>query len=97
VPKLAPPVAPVQPVAAAPKRPDPVVKVVAHTGDAVRSLGDGLSATVQKVGDGLAPLAPPLAGTVQDVAKLLAFLLQNATHVVAGVLDAVLPHGSASH
>lgn len=87
-PGLSPPV--VRPAA-----PSPPAVVKKRTGDGVRKVGDGLSATVQGTGAALSdvtkPLAPPISSAVKKVVDAVAALLSNTTNGLAGVLDKLLP------
>jgi hypothetical protein len=78
-----------------PAAPSPPAVVKKRTGDGVRKVGDGLSATVQGTGAALSdvtePLAPPVSSAVQTVVDAVAALLSNATNGMAGVLDKLLP------
>ncbi len=65
------------------------------TGDGVRDLGNGVSATVGETGagagDATAPLGPPVSQAVQDVLNVVQALLEGATGGLAGTIDTALP------
>jgi hypothetical protein len=78
-----------------PAAPSPPAVVKKRTGDGVRKVGDGLSATVQGTGAALSdvtePLVPPVSSAVQKVVDAVAAILSNTTNGIAGVLDKLLP------
>jgi len=78
-----------------PASPSPPAAAKKRTGDGVRKVGDGLSATVQGTGAALSdvtePLAPPVSSAVQKVVDAVATILSNTTNGLADVLDKLLP------
>lgn len=79
-----PPVAP-----AAPRRRAP------RLGDAVRQLGDGVSASVRQTGtklaDATAPLGQPVSAAVEQLLTVVAAVIQGTTGVLGGLLGAQQP------
>jgi hypothetical protein len=67
----------------------------ATTGEGVRKVGDGLSATVKDTGKAVAeitePLAPPVSTVVQNVVNVVADLLNSTTSGLGRVVDKLLP------
>lgn len=66
-------------------------------GDSVRSVGDGLSGTVQSTGDALTqitdPLLPPVSAANQQVFDAVAELLRRSAEGAGGTVDVLLPAG----